>query len=236
MTSYCTQCGGLVDPGHRSCGQCGASTSSGVGTEKTLRPSDSLPAVLPYHITANRIVVMSVITNGLYLFYWFFLTWKQYRDHTGSSVFPVWHALTLFLPVYSLFRTHAHARTFGDMMRNANIPTAINPGGVVALVLLSWILGLVILELSGGLFGTVDLTVGDAITMTVLDLIAISLGIAVLLHIQSDLNEYWSATGAEAVTIAPIHPAEVIVIIIGAIFWLDTLALLFSSSYRMGYG
>ena len=30
-----------------------------------------------------------------YLFYWFYLTWRQYRDHTGDTAYPVWHALTL---------------------------------------------------------------------------------------------------------------------------------------------
>ena len=205
-------------------------------TDLTDRRSDSVPTVLPYHITTNRILVMSVVTYGLYLFYWFYLTWKQYRDHTGASVFPVWHALTLFVPVYSLFRTHAHARTFRDMMQRSDVPTSINPGAAVALVLVSWGLGLVNLELAGGLFGTVDLTVGDAVTMIILDLIGISLGIAMMLHIQSNLNEYWRSRASEAVTIAPIRPAETIVIIIGALLWLDTWALLFSSSYRMGYG
>ena len=74
---------------------------------------------LPNYLPPTRILLMAVLSYGLYLFYWFYLTWKQYRDHTGREAFPVWHALTLVVPIYGLFRTHAHVRSFKELMVNS---------------------------------------------------------------------------------------------------------------------
>ena len=55
--------------------------------------------VLPNYLSQNRILVMAVLSFGLYLLYWFYLTWKQYRDQTSQEAFPVWHALSLLVPI-----------------------------------------------------------------------------------------------------------------------------------------
>jgi hypothetical protein len=46
-------------------------------------------------ISPARVVLVSALSYGLYLVYWFYLTWKHYRDHTGREAYPVWHALSL---------------------------------------------------------------------------------------------------------------------------------------------
>ena len=51
------------------------------------------------------------------------------------------HTLTLFVPIYGLFRTHAHARCFRDLMRNADISGSISPVWAVLMVLVSGVLG-----------------------------------------------------------------------------------------------
>ena len=32
------------------------------------------------------------VSAGLYLLYWFYLTWKHFRDSTDRDAYPVWHA------------------------------------------------------------------------------------------------------------------------------------------------
>ena len=68
-----------------------------------------------------RVLTMTVVSAGLYLLYWFYLTWRLYRDSTGMKAYPVWHALTLFVPIYSLFRTHAHMRVYSEAMSAQNL-------------------------------------------------------------------------------------------------------------------
>ena len=38
-----------------------------------------------YHISLKRVLFMTVLSVGLYLFYWFYITWKRYRDHTQAE-------------------------------------------------------------------------------------------------------------------------------------------------------
>lgn len=53
-------------------------------------------------ISMRRILFMTIASYGLYLVYWFYVTWKQYKDNTGERAYPVWHALTLLIPIYNL--------------------------------------------------------------------------------------------------------------------------------------
>ncbi|MSQ40942.1 MAG: hypothetical protein EXR55_04665 [Dehalococcoidia bacterium] len=110
--SYCPRCGteALSSAALRT--TCGTALTtvdepSGGGAGGTASGSAVEMNVL---LSPARIILMSVLSQGLYLLYWFYLTWKHYRNHTGRDVYPVWHALTLLVPIYSLFRTHAHVR------------------------------------------------------------------------------------------------------------------------------
>ena len=123
------------------CLQCGAS----------LHEADSYCAMCfteaeplaPYLVSVQRVVLLTVLSGGLYLFWWFYITWKQYRDHTGEKAFPVWHALTLVVPIYSFFRIHDHFRTYKDLMTGRQLTSSISPGGAVAAVFFSNCLGLI---------------------------------------------------------------------------------------------
>ena len=95
---------------------------------------------LPNYISSRRLLGMLVLSYGLYLFYWFYLTWKQYRDHTGQEGFPVWHALTLFVPIYKWFRFHAHVRVYKELMINSGVPNSLSPiWTVVVMIIASWL-------------------------------------------------------------------------------------------------
>ncbi|MCI0895514.1 MAG: zinc-ribbon domain-containing protein, partial [Chloroflexi bacterium] len=90
--AYCPNCGTEAEPSFNYCSVCGRDLTGRSSTATVQQVPQELPSTLDYHISVRRILIMSVLSHGLYLFYWFFLTWKQYRDHTGNPVFPVWHA------------------------------------------------------------------------------------------------------------------------------------------------
>ncbi len=105
---------------------------------------------------------MAVLSYGVYLFYWYYLTWKQYRDHTGQEAFPVWHALTLFVPIYGWFRFHAHVRTYKELMLRDGAPNSLNPGWAVVIFIVSSLLGWI-----GGP-GWGDISQGEAVAIAIL--------------------------------------------------------------------
>jgi hypothetical protein len=177
---------------------------------------------------------MSVLSYGLYLFYWFYLTWKQYRDHTQTEVFPVWHALTLVVPVYNLFRTHAHMRTYRTLMGDAGLVSTISAKWAVVLVMISAALDGLSFNVAGGFAGFDEITQETAVAVAFVDMISIAAVVVLLLHVQTNLNRYWSKVANAQLVNAKIVAGEVVFGLMGGAFWFDTLANVLSSAYRAG--
>ena len=59
-------------------------------------------------ISLRRIVVLSVLSAGVYYTYWIYRTWGQLAREVPNQgpYYPVWHALTQLIPVYAQFRLH----------------------------------------------------------------------------------------------------------------------------------
>lgn len=227
---FCPNCGREYQPYANFCRACGAALSDQPVDLTPVGP----PLELPYHLSLNRVLLMTVLSYGLYLFYWFYLTWKQYRDYTGDDAYPIWHALTLFVPIYGLFRTHAHARTFRALMWDAGLSSSIRPGWAWVAVLIAGFLGNVSLRGYMQLALRGELTQGAVIWFLVIDLIVMALIAGLLLHIQSNINRYWNSRPNMRVRSARIGVGEVIFGILGVLSWLTTLADIFSESWRMG--
>ncbi|MDP6550352.1 MAG: hypothetical protein QF659_09805, partial [Dehalococcoidia bacterium] len=190
--------------------------------------------MLPYEISLRRVFLMSVLSNGLYLFYWFYLTWKQYREQTRIEAFPVWHALTLMVPGYNLFRIHSHMRSLKQLMLDSDLASTISAGWAVALVLILIALGVMSYQLAGG-FGEVgDMTQKTAVNIAILNIISVLLVAGLLVQVQGNLNRYWSSLANVQPVSARIGVGEVIFGLIGGVSWVDTMANVLSSAYRTG--
>lgn len=193
--------------------------------------------VLPYYLSPTRILVMAVLSFGLYLLYWFYLTWKQYRDHTGREAFPVWHALTLLVPIYGLFRTHAHVRSFKELMENSGVANTLSPGWAVGLVALSGVLDAISFNVSGGFFSLEEISQGTSLAVALVDALSITVVAGLLLQLQGNLNRYWGglthvSSGEISLTNARIGVGEIILLVIGLLAWFNTLMMMFSAGYR----
>lgn len=232
---FCRECGTETESFHRYCRNCGAEVGTGATAMGVSGPvAQEAAPVLNYYLSPTRILLMSVLSYGLYLLYWFYLTWKQYRDHTRAEAFPVWHALTLVVPFYNLFRTHAHMRTYKELMDHAGVPGTINPGWAVGMVAISWLLGIISGILSGGIDYSNEISQQTAIVIALLDVISVVIVARLLLQIQGSLNRYWNGVNNLRVDSVAIGVGEVIFALIGVLLWANTLGLLLSSSYRAG--
>ena len=219
---YCTSCGTEVLADARFCQSCGSALAT-----------PALARVERYRISPNRIVVMSILSWSFYLFYWMYLTWKHYRDHTREVAYPVWHAMAVGVPIYGYFRAHAHARSFKELMTDAGVETTINPGRVVFWVVVYS--GLAFIE-NQSLFSS-EISQGAAFVITMIDIISVVIVsvvivIGILQHLQRNLNQYWDSVAGSPVANARIGVGEVIIAVLGVLAWADTLATLLSSNYR----
>ncbi len=177
------------------------------------------------YISIARVVLVSVISMGLYWIYWMYRTWKQYRDHTlelaaetGDFHYPVWHGLTQLVPVYGFFRYHAHIRHYKALMVERGVPDTLNLGLLTTAVVISGIA-----NLAGSAMRSPSPAGGVVIGLTgvILQIIALIVVIVVLCVMQSNLNRYWEAVDGRLMRSARFGKGEVLCIVLGVILWLS---------------
>ena len=113
-------------------------------------------------------------------------------------------------------------------MTNRGLMTTISPGLAVAAVVASSALSWSTFGLSWG-----DMTLAAALTTTVIEILSIAIVAWLLMRLQDNLNNYWHEVSSGRLIDARIGVGEVIFAVIGGLAWLDTLATLFSESYRL---
>ena len=242
----CPRCSAVNEPASTYCYQCGLPLENSVSDRTpTYADAKSYQAV-DYRVPLWRVAAMSVLSAGFYTFYWFYLTWKHYRESTGDEAYPVWHALTLFVPIYAFFRTHAHMRVYRELMASKGMPSTISPwwitASVLTLVLLSsigdaWGPGRMIsaVFLASDAFGKAwesPATPSEAQMGLFFSVASVAI-VTGLLHVQSTLNRYWSRA-FRSVDSPGFSILEMIFVIIGLFFWFDIIAQAVSESYRLG--
>ena len=222
--AYCPHCGAQVETFHTFCGTCGKPLTAVEGPEGDAAGVPAQPAVreMDVLISPSRVLVMSVISYGLYLFYWFYLTWKHHRDHTRTEAYPIWHALTLAVPIYGLFRTYAHVRSFKELMAGAGVASSLSAGLAVTLMIVSNALGWASFRLTYGVAPTQSIIFLGII----LDLISIGVVVALLMPIQENLNRYWASLAGDRVVYARVRTGETVLVVIGVLSWFLTLLAL----------
>ena len=219
---YCSHCGTQVQTSDLFCRSCGrplanqSEVESAAPTGAEPASERATPPVLFTAISTQRVALMTVISYGLYLFYWFYMTWKQYRDYTKKEAYPVWHAMTLSVPIYGLFRAHAHVRTYKELATSDGIPTSLSPcwavAGVAVSSVLEWASSLLALASSGA-----------AVASAFLEILAIAIVAVVLVHVQRNLNAYWKSVKGVNVAPARTSVSEIAVGILGAFSWFLTI-------------
>ena len=179
------------------------------------------------YISVGRIILLSVISIGIYWIYWMYRTWKQFRDHTiemaaesGSTHHPVWHGLTQVVPVYGYFRFHAHCREFKALMIERGIPDSLNLGALTTIVVVSTIVNVIASTASSS--AAVSLTV--RLVAFVVSLVVLAVSISVMSHVQSNINRYWTGVDNRLAQSARFGKGEVLVIVLGILAWIGTIA------------
>ena len=135
-------------------------------------------------------MLLSVLSASLYGFYWFYITWKHYRDHTGDEMnFPVWHALTQLVPIYNLFRLHYHVSVYERLMQGIGLRTTIAAGTAFVLMAISLATGVISIVMINPNVNE-QVSQSEAIVSFALTLISVVIPWFVLYSVQANLNRY----------------------------------------------
>ena len=81
-----------------------------------------------YVVGVRKFLVLSIATLGLYRIYWFWRNWRNVRDASGASLWPVPRGL------FNVFFTHSLFRDVEDHLRNQRLTYPWTPGGAATLV------------------------------------------------------------------------------------------------------
>lgn len=183
--------------------------------EETVSPQQ-LDETLPYYISPNRILVLTILSGGLYIFYWLYVTWRHYRDHTGENAYPIFHALSLMVPVYQFFRLHAHVRVYQELMDTRGVPTTLSPMRAVGIYFGVVMLELVALRLSAA--GPM-ITGAEQLAYFVIGVMQVVAITWLMAHAQRNLNRYWQHRLGARLTSAPFTLVEAALVLLGLLEW-----------------
>ena len=180
----------------------------------------SEPQSYGYHISTSRIVALSIVSCGLYLFYWVYRTWDQYRQHTGALVYPVWRTLAMIVPVYGWFRFYAHCKAYRDLMEERDIPNDLNLATIIVILIVATALwSPVPTQWLNNYLGESDITVMIDLILDAVSLVGILVATIVVCRIQGNINRYWAGVDGALTYRARLGKGEVALSVLGVIVW-----------------
>jgi hypothetical protein len=80
-----------------------------------------------YVVSIRKFTVLFFITTGLYAIYWFYINWKNYRNYSGKSIWPVPRA------IFSIFFTHSLFSEVQNSLNEKGKTYSWNPGSLATI-------------------------------------------------------------------------------------------------------
>ena len=170
---------------------------------------------VPYYIPYNRVILLSALSAGLYIFYWMYITWRQYREHTGETAYPILHALCLMVPVYQFFRLHAHVRVYQELMETRGVPNTLSPLRAVGIYF-----GVVMLEMIAfRLVAEPALTGLQQVAYFAVNVVQVVAITWLVAQAQGNLNRFWQRRIGSQLKSAPVSAVEIALVVLGLLEW-----------------
>lgn len=146
------------------------------------------------------VVLLSIGTFGVfYPAFWLGATWAEMkRELQDDNMHPVWHVLSLAVPIYSLVQIHAHYERINDLLVRVDVTKYVFAGWVVVGAIASGVLSGV-----GRSLERADVHPASY----VFSLLFVGLVAVMTVHGQAGLNNYYRALPGSPVP-ARVHWAE----------------------------
>lgn len=173
-----------------------------------------------YHLSTPRIFALSLISFGLYLFYWVYRTWDQYREHTGANVYPVWHALAMLVPIYGWFRFYAHCKAYRDLMEERGVPHDLKMAPILVILIIAtaaW--SPVPTQWLNTYWGEDGISVIIDLILDVGSLVGMLVATVMVCRVQANFNRYWAAVDGELANRARLGRGAMVLAALGVILW-----------------
>ncbi len=161
-----------------------------------------------YVVSPKKFWVLFIATLGMYMIYWFYKNWSQYKKATGDNSWPVARA------IFNIFFTHALFRKINNKLKEKNIESDWKHAWLATLYVVITILDRVLDRLAGKGVSEVASVLFSLLSIPLIGWIFYQAQLRINLACESPNGEDNSNFSA----------ANIIWIILGALLWLVFLA------------
>ena len=112
---FCSQCGELLELGANFCGHCGGSASP----QETPSPVAAGDPKSTGHIKYRNMVmqgVLVIMTFGIYVYYWFYVTLDELHKANGRSEGAGWWTVLSLIPIAQYFAYWHQANEYTEFV------------------------------------------------------------------------------------------------------------------------
>lgn len=74
-----------------------------------------------------QLIILSILTCGLYDIYWFYRNWKHFKVHHKLNISPTWRTVGLLIPLVGLVQTHRQLKYIRHLAKEAGIEKSFSP-------------------------------------------------------------------------------------------------------------
>ncbi len=175
---FCPECGTDRPVGVINCSECGYSFGLDQSeAEVEVRDPSSLE-LSGYQTAQWMLLLLCLVTAGLYLPIWMALTWSELqRVYRDVRMYPVWHGLSMLIPVYGWVRFYGHCVAINHAVEHRGGVSMVRPRLATIAVVAGSAVGLVSAWTEAGWF-------------VLLWLASSALFAAAIIHAQKGLNYY----------------------------------------------
>ena len=175
---FCHGCGAPRPATATECAACGCPFEAWQTDSQGQVDEPSSLELSYYQTPLWTVLLLCLLTYGLYLPIWMALTWSELkRVYRDARMYPVWHGLSALAPVYGWLRFYAHCVAIKRTAQDRGGAAMVRPGWATAAVVVGAAAGVASAWTQGGLF-------------VLLWLLSSSLFGGAIAHAQAGLNFY----------------------------------------------
>ena len=101
---FCSNCGKKIEDGAKFCQKCGAKVIGKQLKKESIESNKSAVDIEYFAISPGRLALFSILTLGIYEFYWFYKNWVAVKKFEGAKVSPFWRAWFAIFFCHNLFK------------------------------------------------------------------------------------------------------------------------------------
>ncbi len=156
-----------------------------------------------YVVSKLKFSVLFLATVGLYLIYWFYINWRNYRDATGANVIPPLRS------VFYIFFTHSLFNKIDSVLKNNKIEYSWSPRILATLF--------VVLSIVSNLLDRLSFKeIGSPLT-DILSLVMLPFMLLIILKAQDAIN--FSQNDREGSSNSHFTLYNSLWVVLGVLFW-----------------